>query len=121
MGFPSPATDYAELPLSLDQLCQTQAPSVYLMRFETGSRAEYIRPGAILVIDSAKNPDNGSLVVIDKTGDFLVRRYVETSDGIRLENPDNPERGRVVDSTEFEDAETTICFGVVTHVLASIP
>lgn len=35
MGFPSPATDYQENRLSLDQHCNTGAPGVFFFRSDT--------------------------------------------------------------------------------------
>ncbi len=39
MGFPSPATDYQENRLSLDQHCNTGAPGVFFFRSDTYDKA----------------------------------------------------------------------------------
>ena len=53
MGFPSPATDYQENRLSLDQHCNTGAPGVFFFRSDTYSFREGIKPGALLIVDLA--------------------------------------------------------------------
>lgn len=120
MGFPSPAQDYAEGPLSLDGLCGLRMPSVYLMKYSTDSIREGIKKGALLVVDSAKKPVNGSLVVVDLGGEFHVRRYVQARGAIRLELLDNPSRGVISEDACFE-GDGTICFGVVTYILNALP
>lgn len=63
MGFPSPATDYQENRLSLDQHCNTGAPGVFFFRSDTYSFREGIKPGALLIVDFGGTPVDGSLVL----------------------------------------------------------
>ncbi|WP_277268294.1 S24 family peptidase [Pantoea septica] len=120
MGFPSPAQDYVESRLSLDGLCGLRSPSVYLMKYSTESLLEGIKKDALLVVDSARQPVNGSLVVVDLDGEFHVRRYVQARGAIRLELLDTPTRGVISEETCFE-GDGTICFGVVTYILNALP
>lgn len=90
MGFPSPAKDFEEQSLSLDQLCNTRAPSVYLMRYSQGSKREYIKPNSVLVVDSAAKPTSGSLIVAIINDEHVLRRYVLAGGVVRLEQLDEP-------------------------------
>ncbi len=59
MGFPSPATDYQENRLSLDQHCNTGAPEYSFFRSDTYSFREGIKPGALLIVDFGGTPLTG--------------------------------------------------------------
>lgn len=61
MGFPSPATDYQENRLSLDQHCNTGAPGVFFFRSDTYSFREGIKPGALLIVDFGGTPVDGGV------------------------------------------------------------
>ncbi|EPM7891949.1 S24 family peptidase [Escherichia coli] len=84
MGFPSPATDYQENRLSLDQHCNTGAPGVFFFRSDTYSFREGIKPGALLIVDFGGTPVDGSLVLCVLEQEFRIMR-------LRL----HPKRGTV--------------------------
>lgn len=117
MGFPSPAQDYTEKRLSLDSLCDTFRPSVYLIRAESYSRREGIRSHAMLVVNRSLKPAHGSIIVVRLHGEFHLRR-VRLWPEPRLESLDNPACFDGLNPEgDLSDGEQTICFGVVTHVL----
>jgi len=118
MGFPSPAKDFEEQSLSLDQLCNTRAPSVYLMRYVQGSQREYIKPNSYLVIDSAAKPTSGSLIVAAIDGEFVVRRYVQVGGVVRLEQLDEPTKGRISSDELLFDGDWPQFFGVVMQTVS---
>uniref|UniRef100_UPI00387DCD28 HumD family translesion DNA polymerase n=1 Tax=Kluyvera cryocrescens TaxID=580 RepID=UPI00387DCD28 len=74
MGFPSPATDYQENRLSLDQHCNTGAPGVFFFRSDTYSFREGIKPGALLIVDFGGTPVDGSLVLCVLEQEFRIMR-----------------------------------------------
>lgn len=116
MGFPSPATDYVEHRISLDGLCNTGAPSVYLFKAgETVMRAG-ISKGSLLVVDSAITPSDGNVVVAMIDGTFRVARYC-THPAPYLEDMNVPGRRLATAGEDVMQGEETICFGVVTHAL----
>ena len=118
MGFPSPAKDFEEQSLSLDQLCNTRAPSVYLMRYAEGSQREYIKPNSYLVIDSAVKPTSGSLIVATVDGEFVVRRYVMAGGVVRLEQLDTPTKGQFSSDEALFDGDWPQFFGVITQTIS---
>ena len=62
-GFPSPADDYAETYLSLDELVNVRAPSVYLVRASGDSLTGVgIFDGDVLVVDRAAVASRGNVV-----------------------------------------------------------
>ncbi len=75
MGFPSPAADYVESRLSLDEaLIQKPAATYYMRAGETIYRCGIMKD-ALLVIDSSLKPCDGSLLICDCNGEFKVKRY----------------------------------------------
>ncbi len=63
MGFPSPATDYQENRLSLDQHCNTGAPGVFFFEVIPTLSGKGIKHGALLIVDFGGTPVDGSLVL----------------------------------------------------------
>lgn len=75
-GFPSPADDYLEMQLDLNELC-IQHPNATFFARATGLSMinAGILPGDVLVIDRAVDPQDGSIVVALVEGGFTVKRY----------------------------------------------
>lgn len=75
MGFPSPAADYAESRISLDQQIIRHPSATYFMRAADSHHREGILQGALLVVDSSLTPVDGSLLVCALDGEYRVKRY----------------------------------------------
>ena len=112
MGFPSPATDYVEKRLSIDELCIKRPASTYMIRCSDSHREAGIMSGAYLVVDSGLTPCDGSIVVATVQAEFRVLRY-KTLPNVHLEDIDRPERKFKMDEY-FEDDGI---FGVVAWIL----
>lgn len=119
MGFPSPATDYVENRLSLDELCNTRAPSVYIFRACTLSRRAGIIAGALLVVNSALKPVDGSIIAARLNGEFRLVRY-RTVPILHFEELEHPDRRLPMAEDVDMDGGGAVCFGVVTHVLNDV-
>ncbi|WP_241170126.1 S24 family peptidase [Serratia marcescens] len=74
MGFPSPAADYTEKPLSLDALCIHKPHATYFMRAGQAYLRAGIQKGATLVVDASVKPCDGSIVIVALGGEFVVKR-----------------------------------------------
>lgn len=118
MGFPSPASDYTEKTLSLDVLCNTHGASVYYFKAGTDSPRAGIKKGALLIVNSAMAPADGSIIAAQLNGEFRVVRY-RTLPLVHLEELDNPER-RIPLSEQEAHGDGELCFGVITHVLNDV-
>ncbi|QCR38975.1 S24 family peptidase [Nissabacter sp. SGAir0207] len=116
MAFPSPARDFVAAPLSIDSLCNIYSPTVYLFRATHSSRLEAIKHGAVLVIDRALTPRDGSIIAAALNGEFQIVRY-RTIPRVHLEKLDHPEQRLALTDEEIADNGAGICFGVVTHIL----
>ena len=90
-GFPSPAEQYQEPPLDLNELLVRRPAATYFVRVEGDSMIGVgIRDGDLLVVDRSLSPASGDVIIACVDGDFTVKTYRRDKDGVRLE-PANPE------------------------------
>ena len=112
-GFPSPAEDYIETLIDLNEMLITNPVATYLMRVQGLSMIEAgIFPQDIIVVDRSEDPQNGDVVVAVVDGEFNVKRFHRRDWKILLLS-DNPDYPAIVVP---ELAEFTI-WGVVTNVI----
>ena len=116
-GFPSPAEQYAEMPLDLNELLVHNPPATYFVRASGDSMiGAGIRSGDILVVDRSLDAADGSIVIANVDGEFTVKFYRNGPDGVRLE-PANP-RYRAI---TFREGMEFRLFGVVTAMIHQYP
>ena len=76
-GFPSPANDYIENPINMNDLLIKRASATFLMRFKGSEMIlSGIKNNAILIIDRSLKPANGNIVVVSIDGEFLCRKIL---------------------------------------------
>ncbi|MGU3413792.1 S24 family peptidase [Enterobacteriaceae bacterium C34A] len=115
MGFPSPAADYAEPRISLDEVCATSKASTYLFRADFTSWREGIKKEALIVVDFSAKPVDGSVVVCVIEDQFRTKRF-RLHPQPHLEDLDRPERKTKLPGPNDEGMD--ICIrGVVTYIL----
>lgn len=110
-GFPSPAEDSLENPLDFNELVGARLPSVFAVRVAGESMiGAGLFPGDVAVVDKAKTPSHGCIVVACLNGEFTMKRFLKKRGRIVLhpENPAFPDI-EVPDEAEFE------VWGVITH------
>lgn len=77
-GFPSPALEYAEPPLSLDELVRLREPSRWLVRADGDSlNGLGIYHDDIMVVCKALDPVDGDVLVVSIGPDFVAKQYCE--------------------------------------------
>ncbi len=89
-GFPSPAEDYVDKPLDFNELLIEHPATTFAIRIEGDSMTGAgIFPGDIAVVDRAREPVNGSIVLTMVDGAFTVKRYRIKNGAVWLqaENP----------------------------------
>ena len=63
-GFPSPANDYVENPININDLLIKRPSSTFLMRFRGNDMLfSGIKNNAILIIDRSLKPNSGDIIV----------------------------------------------------------
>ncbi|EFH4910753.1 MULTISPECIES: S24 family peptidase [Escherichia] len=113
MGFPSPARDYVEKGISLDNELISHPSATYYVRSEVTHWRAGIKRGALLVVDSSLNPCDGSIVLCDIDGEFVLRYYRQYPERC-LESLDNGKKDMV---RYIEDGASIDVFGVVTFII----
>ena len=89
-GFPSPAEQYQEPPLDLNELLVKRPAATYFVRVEGDSMVGAgISDGDLLVVDRSLRPADGDVIIASVDGDFTVKTYRRDKSGVRLE-PANP-------------------------------
>ncbi|MBP1583246.1 MAG: translesion error-prone DNA polymerase V autoproteolytic subunit [Victivallales bacterium] len=112
-GFPSPAEQYAESPLDLNELLVHRPSATFFVRAAGDSMLEAgIRPGDILVVDRSLTPENSSIVIAAVDGEFTVKYFRQNQRGVSL-IPANS----AYPVLTFREGEELQIFGVVTAVI----
>lgn len=89
-GFPSPAEQYAEPPLDLNELLVKRPAATFFVRVSGDSMiGEGIHDGDILVVDRSLRPASGDVIVASIDGEFTVKTYSKDKEGVHLV-PANP-------------------------------
>ena len=112
-GFPSPADDFVDRSLDLNEYLIKHPAATFFVRVEGNSMiGSGIHPGDILIVDKALEPYDGSIVIAVLNGEFTVKRFKR-------------ERGRcclVAENPSYAPIEITgdmqlEVWGVVTYVI----
>lgn len=117
-GFPSPAADYQQPDLSLDQLVGiSPTSSIFLFRACGDSMIQAgIHDGDILVVEKSKQARSGKIVLAIVGSEFLVKRLRKEDDGtifLQAENPAYP-------PIRLGEDETLEIWGVCRSVLHNL-
>lgn len=84
-GFPSPAEDYIETQLDLNQHLIERPAATYFVRVTGESMTGAgIHPGDLLVVDRAEAVSSGRVVVAAIDGELLVKRFVRSNGRVIL-------------------------------------
>ena len=112
-GFPSPAEDYQENALNLNDLVVDHPASTFFVRVDGDSMIDAgIHHGDVVVIDRALEPGTDSIVVAAVEGQFTIKRISKT-DGCLLLLPANKEHAPIQITKDMD-----FCvWGVVTYVI----
>lgn len=114
-GFPSPADDYVERGLDLNELLIRHPSATYFVRVSGESMTGAgIHSGDVLVVDRAETVRDRSIIIAVLNGELTVKRFIREHGRVYLasENPDYAPL-EVTGETGFE------VWGVVVHVIHS--
>lgn len=114
-GFPSPADDYIETYLDLNEKLVSNKEATFLLRVQGDSMQDVgIYEGDILIVDRSENPTPGKIVIAALDGELTVKRLVVNNKGTFLapENPNYP----LIPVTEESDM---VIWGVVKSCIHS--
>lgn len=114
-GFPSPADDYLEGALDLNEhLIRRPAATFFLRVTGESMTGAGIHSGDLLIVDRSRPPGDGDIVIAVVDGELTVKRLYRRRGRIRLlaENP----RYRPIDIGAGQDLHV---WGVVIHAVHS--
>ncbi len=114
-GFPSPAEEYLEPKLDLNQYLVKHPAATFFVRVQGDSMiGAGIHDNDILVVDRALEPKNGDIAVCVIDGEFTVKRLQIIDNEMYLA----PENGKYkpIKVTKFQDFQV---WGIVTYIIHS--
>lgn len=112
-GFPSPAEQYIESPLDLNELLVRKPAATFFVRAAGDSMTGAgIHSGDILVVDRSLNAADGAIVIAAVNNEFTVKTLRRDATEIRLESAN-----RKYPPINFSDGMELQIFGVVTAVI----
>jgi DNA polymerase V len=115
-GFPSPAADFDESKISLDNvLVKNREATFYAKASGTSMIGAGIDDGDILVIDRSIEPKNNKIAVCFIDGEFTIKRIKVEKDCVYL-MPENT----AFQPIKVTDENELIIWGMVTYVIKSI-
>ena len=92
-GFPSPAEQYQEPPLDLNEFLVKRPAATFFVKVSGDSMIGVgIHDKDLLVVDRSLRPASGDVIIASVDGEFTVKTYRKDANGVRLEpaNPDFP-------------------------------
>ena len=115
-GFPSPADDYVEKRIDLnEELIQHREATFFLRVRGHSMTGAGIDDGDELIVDRALIPEHHRIVVAAVDGELTVKRFYQRDGVVKLlaENPQFPD-------IEFKSGQEMMIWGVVTKVIKSV-
>lgn len=115
-GFPSPADDYIDKSLDLNELLIRHPAATFFVRVEGSSMiGAGIHSGDILIVDRSLNASNERVVIAILNGELTVKRIRKKNDKVYL----------IPENISFKEIEVTEemnfeIWGVVTYVIHSL-
>ena len=115
-GFPSPADDFKELRISIDQeVVKNEEATFYARVAGQSMQGAGLDDGDLLVIDRSKEPTNNAIAVCFIDGEFTVKRLKVEQDCVFL-MPENPNYKPI----KVTEENQLIIWGVVTYVVKKV-
>ncbi|PHS04551.1 MAG: DNA repair protein [Kordia sp.] len=113
-GFPSPADDFKEQKLSLDEKYLSKPNSTYIVRVKGDSMYPTLHVGDILVVRTDVNLDDNKIGIISLNNtEFTVKRFDKKKEMLIADNVD-------FNNIEIKEEDTLMCLGVVMQLIRDI-
>lgn len=116
-GFPSPAEDYEEGPLDLNEHLIAHPAATFFVRASGDSMiGAGIFSGDLLIVDRSVTPRSGKIIIAVLDGLLTVKRFCRYDDNHITLEPENSQYQsiRIHEDQQFE------VWGVVIHVIHSL-
>ena len=115
-GFPSPADDFKEIRISLDEELIKNKEATFYARVSGDSMQDAgLSDGDLIVIDRALNIENNKICVCYLDGEFTVKRIIKRGGKLYLK-PENKDYEEI----EIKKDSELIVWGIITYVIKRI-
>ena len=116
-GFPSPATDYVEDDIDINDCLIKNIPSTFLIRVQGKSMNSIgIHDGDLLVVDKSLNPKNFSTVIANVNEELVVKTFIKEKNESFLTSGSK----EVNDKINLTENLEVVIWGVVTYVIHAL-
>jgi DNA polymerase V len=115
-GFPSPADDYIEKRIDLNEELIQHREATFFLRVKGQSMVDAgIDDGDELIVDRAIKPEHGRIVIAAVDGELTVKRFYQRDGIVKLiaENLKYPD-------IQFKEGQEMLIWGVVTRIIKSV-
>ncbi len=115
-GFPSPADDFKEIRISLDnELVKNKEATFYARVCGESMENAGLSNGDLIIIDRSLQAENNKIAVCFLDGEFTVKRIIKKGEKLFLK-PENKRYKQV----EINENNELLIWGIVTYVIKSI-
>ncbi len=115
-GFPSPAGDFKQERISLDEELIKNKEATFFARVSGESMINAgLEDGDLIVIDRSIEPSNNKIAVCFIEGEFTVKRIIVKKDKVWLK-PENSSYKAI----EVKDNDQLVIWGIVTNVIKKL-
>lgn len=113
-GFPSPAEDFIENRLSLDERYITNPNNTYLIRVRGNSMFPTLQVGDILIVKSDLDLEDNKIAIVSiNNTDYTVKRFDKKAQTFVADNPEYT-------NIQIREEDTVLCLGVVKNLIRDI-
>lgn len=113
-GFPSPADDFKDAPLSLDEKYLDNPESTYLIKVVGNSMYPTLHLGDILIVKANELLANNAIGIVSvNQTEFTVKRFNKENNVLIADNEE-------FDDIKISEGDTLICLGVVKHLIRDV-
>jgi DNA polymerase V len=112
-GFPSPADDFVEMEINLQDYIVKNKEATFCVKVEGSSMTKAgINTGDIMIVDRSLTPKHNDIVLAVIDGDFTVKRLAVNDNSVYLV-PENDSFSpiKITDLMDFQ------VWGIITHII----
>jgi len=114
-GFPSPAQDFIEKRIDLNELLIKHPAATYILKVSGESMInDHIQDGDLVIVDSAKEAKHGDIVIASILGEFTIKKLCTTPK--LMLKPMNPNFNPIM----IPNPDELNIFGVVTYIIHKV-
>jgi DNA polymerase V len=109
-GFPSPATDYVQDEIDLNNELIKNPPATFLIRVQGNSMTDHkIINGDLLVVDRSLNLKNDCIAIINFNNELVVKNIIKENNNFYIKNK--------LEKTLINENSDINIWGIVTYII----